>query len=588
MRKIVIPLLAVLGIQAWLLVLNAFWGSNSHLTLLAIAMAVSVVSPVNRLIWRFLRRLRHPSPTARAATAFVVSVIAACGLGRYAIASGRDLFPTMHDEFQFLLQARMLASGRLWMPGHPLLDFFDTFYVLIQPRYAAQSFPGAAMFFVPALWLHVAPWKWAVGLSALCVGMFYLVVTELADGLAGVLAALLLGLLSMLHYVSTMVLAQTPMLLLGLAAVWVYLHWRRCRKPAWAVCVGFICGLMAITRPADAVIFGLPIGVGVLFDLSCQKPRGSYPSALVQMALMLGGAGPCMGVQLMFDRGVTGHWLTTPFGLYNQRDQPRLVYGLRAPDRAPPPRTRVIEKRQYYHSLQPLLAAHRPDQFWKTFIHTRLPVTIGDDLPQPMLVVLLPVGLLAWGRRRAWVLGATLPLFFLIYMFYPLFPAHYTIIAAPAVILSVVLAARAISLAWPAARAGAWSAVTIFVVGLCVTKPVDCYQMTAATAFHATVLKAADEQTALVAAEGRPAVVLFRRDPHLLLDYEPVYNLDAAWPDDELVIRAHDRRGDNWRIFQYYALHGPDRAFYLFDESRPNGVTFLGMASELARNNVGH
>jgi hypothetical protein len=84
-------------------------------------------------------------------------------------------------------------------------------------------------------------------------------------------------------------------------------------------------------------------------------------------------------------------------------------------------------------------------------------------------------------------------------------------------------------------------------------------------------------------------VVLFRRDPRLPLDYEPVYNLDAAWPDDELVMRAHWRGGDDWRIYQYYAQHGPDRAFYLFDESRPlAGLTYLGMASDLARTSEGH
>src|ERR1700690_1023091 len=126
----------------------------------------------------------------------------------------------MHDEFQFLLQTRMLAAGKLSMPPHPLADFFDTFYVLVQPKYAAQSFPGTAFFYVPAIWLHVTPWKWAVGLSAITVGMFYRVVCELVDGLAGLLAAAMLGVLSMLHYVSTMVLAQTPLLLLALAAVW--------------------------------------------------------------------------------------------------------------------------------------------------------------------------------------------------------------------------------------------------------------------------------------------------------------------------------------------------------------------------------
>jgi len=586
LRKIITPLLAIFGVQAWLVLLNALWGRNSHVTLLAAAMLVAIVPPVNRLIWKFLRRLRHPSPKLRAGIAIGVAAVAGFTLAGYAVSSGRDLFPTMHDESQFLLQARMLAAGRLWMPGHPLIDFFDTFYVLIQPKYAAQSFPGTALFFVPSIWLGIAPWKWAVGLAALAVGLFYRVVAEIVDGLAALLAAAMLTILSMLRFVSTMVLAQMPAVLLGLAAIWAYLRWRRStRHPfAWAACLGFVCGMMSVTRPADAVIFALPIGVAVLIDLWKNNRRKAGSLLAIVLA-----ATPWLGLQLVVDHGVTGQWLTTPFSLYNQRDQPRLAYGLRMPAANPPPQTRVPEKREYYHSIQSLLAAHRPENFWHTFTTVRLPTTIGDDLPQPMLIALLPIGLLAWGRRKTWVLAATLPLFLLIYTFYPLFPAHYTILTAPAVILTVALAPRAISLAWPRARAGAWSALAVFVVGLLFTRYVDCYQMTSALAFHATVLAAANEQTAQLAARGRPAVVLFRRDPRLPLDYEPVYNLDAAWPDDELVMRAHWRGGDDWRIYQYYAQHGPDRAFYLFDESRPlAGLTYLGMASDLARTSEGH
>jgi hypothetical protein len=583
-RKIAIPLLALVGIQAWLLIDNAFWGRNSQVTLLAAALLVAVIPPLPRVAWIFLRRLRHPTGGARAITAWAVALIAGISLYRYALACGRDLLPVMHDEFQFLLQARMLAGGKLWMPPHPLIDFFDTFYVLIQPHYAAQSFPGTAFFYVPALWLHVTPWKWSIGIAAATVGLFYRVAADLVDGLAGLLAAAMLGLLSMLHLVSTMVLAQTPLLLLALAAIWAYLHWRRSRKNIWAACIGFFSGWMAVTRPSDAVIFGLPLFIAVLIDL-CRNRRAAAPLIFIALA-----AAPWLALQLVFNHGVTGRWLTSPFTLYNQRDQPRLVYGLHIPPGNPPPLTRVPQKRAYYHdSVRPWLLRHRPELFWQTFKTLRLPVTIGDALPQPMLVALLPIGLLAWRGRRAWVLAVTLPLFFLIYTPYPLFPAHYTLIAAPAAILTAVLAPRAISLAWPRARAAAWTALSIFVTGLFFTGPVDNYQMVSALAFHATVLKSADELTAALAARGRPAVVLFRRDQSVSNDFEPVYNLDAAWPDDALVIRAHDRRGENWIIFQYYAHHGPDRAFYLFDESRPlEGLRFLGMASDLASTSVGH
>jgi hypothetical protein len=590
-RKIVTPLLAILGVQAWLLVLNN-WGYNSHLILLAIAMGVSVIGPVHRIIWHILSRLRRPSPIGSASIALLVAIGSGAWLAHSAISNGRALFPVMHDENQFLLQARMLASGHLWMPGHPLVDFFDTFYVLIQPKYAAQSFPGTAMFYVPAIWWNIAPWKWAVGIASLTVGMFYLVVTELIDGLGGLLGAILLVVLSMFRFVSTMVLAQTPLMLLGLTAMWIYLQSRKSarRKWMWMGMLGFFCGWMIVTRPSDSVIFCAPILIAICIDFAKGMPRDGHPWVLFGTFTFLIGLAPWILLQLVFDHGATGNWFTTPFAYYNHRDQPRLAYGIRAPDIGPAPQTRLREKRQYYHDVvEPLLAVHRPDMLWQTFETKRFPLTIADTLPQPLLLALVPMGVLAWRRRRAWVLGMTLPLFWLVYTFYPLFPEHYTVIVGPAVVLTILLGARAMTLAWPRTRAGVWAGLAVFVVGLLFTQPLENSDMIGATAFPPTMLQAANQQTARLAALGKPAVVLFRRRENIKLDFEPVYNLDAAWPDDELIIRAHDRGTENWKIFQYYAEHGADRAFYLFDESRVDGgVRFLGMGSELARTSVGH
>jgi hypothetical protein len=582
-RQILTPLLAILGVQAWLLILHGFWGPNIHVKLLLAAAIAGAIPPVNWVVWRLLRKFRRPTPKIRAAITVAVTLAAGVAMGRYAITSHRDLFPTMHDEFQFLLQTRMVASGHLWMPAHPLLDFFDTFYVLIQPKYAAQSFPGTAILFAPSIWLGIAPWKWAIGLAAIVVGLMYRVTAELLDGLAGLLAAAMLSVLSLLRYVSTMVLAQTPVMLLGLATIWAYLHWRRKHSIPWAAAMGFIGGLTLMTRPADALIFGLPVAVAVLLDLKRNEILKTLATAFV-------AAGPWIALQLIVNFGITGHWLTTPFSLYNQRDQPRLAFGLRAPETGPPPMTHIPEKRQYYREgVIYRLNEHKPSRFWHSFASERFPVTIENDLPQPMLIALMPIGLLAWGKRRAWILASGLPLFFLLYTPYPLFTTHYTVVAAPAVIFSIVLAPVAVGLACPAARPAVWTAFSIFVVGLLFTPLVDGASMTGAMAFHNVVLRSANEKLANLAARGRPAVVLFRRDPHLSAEVEPVYNLQTAWPDDAIVIRAHDRRRENRQIFQYYATHGPDRAFYRFEESRPlDPLVYLGMSSELAKTSVGH
>ena len=426
---------------------------------------------------------------------------------------------------------------------------------------------------MPAVWLHLTPWKVSVVVAAAAAAALYRVVAELVDGLAGLLAAAMLTTLPLFRYVSTMTLAHTPLVLLGLATVWAYLRWRSARpgrRTAWAACAGALGGWAAVTRPVDAMLFVLPVGAAMAWDCVRRAPRpGTLPVAArtsgpgarfaITLLALLPGAAPFAAVQIIFDYGVTGRPFKTPFSLYNDFDQPQLSFGFRPPADDRPPATTVPEKRRYYEtSVMPRVREHRPALLWRTFVGERLPVTLAEALPQPMLAALLPLGLLGAFRGRGWVVAAGLPLFFLLYTPYPIFAAHYPVVVAPAAACAVLLAPGAVAAAWPRARRAVWAGLAVFVAGLPFTPPVDVGPMVGATAFHSPVLRAADER--LEALGRKPAVVLFTRDPALTDEQEPVYNLRAAWPDDEDVIRAHDRGPENEKIFRYYARHGPDRA----------------------------
>jgi hypothetical protein len=582
-RQIITVLLAFVGVEFWLIAFRGIWGQTPHVELLAAAIALPLIPGIAPAAWLVLKRLHRPTPLARRITALLVTIGAAISLGNYAITSRRDLFPLLHDEYQFLLQTRMLSIGRLWMPGHPLYDFFDTFYVLIQPKYAAQSFPGTAFLFVPSLWLHITQWKWAILISAIAVGIFYRVVTEIAGGLPGLLGAMLLTKVSVFRYVSTMILAQAPVTMLGLATIWMYLRWRRHRTAWSAAWLGFTAGLAFITRPADALIFMIPVGLAILLDL-----RRDWKPAISTLAAGFLGALPWIATLLIFDRGVTGHWLTTPFDFYNQRDQPGLVYGLRA-QQPGDPLTKLPEKRGYYFGgVVYRIKEHRPGLLWSSFVNERFPATIQNCIPQPMLGAIIPLGLFFCLRRRAWVLAIGLPMFFLLYTPYPIFIQHYVVVAAPAEVFCAVLGIAAFARAWPRARARIWTAAFIFVTGFMFLRASEVMPMVNAMAFHNGLLQSANQEVAELTAKGQPAVILFHRPPDIIADFEPVYNTDTAWPEDATVIRAHDLGNQNWQIFQYFATHGPDRAFYRFDEGNPGKpLVYLGMASELARSRVG-
>jgi Dolichyl-phosphate-mannose-protein mannosyltransferase len=591
LTQIVLILFCVLGVEGWLLLsgtTGGFWGDNSQVGWAIAGILAAITPPWRWMIWAILRRLRRPSPIVQALIAVLIAIASAAFLRHEALATKRDLFPFIHDEFQFLLQTRMLSAGHLWMPPHPLYDFYDTFYVLIQPKYAAQSFPGTAFCYLPVIWFNIAPWKWSILLTAAAIGLFYHVVTDLLGGLAGLLAAAMLATTPVLELVSTMVLAQGPMLLLGLATIWAYLHWRRSAprwRALWGIVVGFVAGWMAVTRPADALILAIPVGLAILLDLR----HLSFARAGASVAAIVIAASPWLTLQLAFDKAVTGSILETPFDFYNQRDQPGLTLGPHTPGLGRQPVTTNPEKLRYYHDVVVKdLREHQPRLFWRQFVDERLPIVAHATLPQPLLVMLALFGLLVFVRRRVWVIVGSLPLFFLIYAFYPMLLWHYTLIVAPASVLLILGLPIAIGRGWPRARHGAWIALTFFVLGILFTRPVQTPYMLAVEVLHESMLQAANSEEAGLIAAGRPAVILFRRDKVLTAEVEPVYNLLAAWPDDELVIRAHDLGERNSEIFNYYAKHGPNRAFYLFDEAGPYQLQFLGMASELSKTKSGH
>jgi hypothetical protein len=91
-----------------------------------------------------------------------------------------------------------------------------------------------------------------------------------------------------------------------------------------------------------------------------------------------------------------------------------------------------------------------------------------------------------------------------------------------------------------------------------------------------------------------PAVVLFRSEPGLSYFHdEPVFNDDAAWPDDALIVRARDLGpAEDRKLFRYYAQRQPDRVFYIYDLASISTTQTplsapLGTARRLARTEPG-
>jgi hypothetical protein len=202
-----------------------------------------------------------------------------------------------------------------------------------------------------------------------------------------------------------------------------------------------------------------------------------------------------------------------------------------------------------------------------------------------MMIVIVPCAVLGLSDIRRKVLGATLVLFVFGYAAYVFFLAHYMVPVMPAMIGLILMGWEALASTWPRARAVFVTMMLLSLGGLSIgaLPQLDVYN-DPMLGFPET--RYADETLALM--PQRPTLVLFRFDPkHSNYNDEPDYNDGVAFPDEALIIKAHDLGAtENKKLFEYYAQRQPDRVVYLYDRSAigegNHPLTRLGMVSELA------
>jgi 4-amino-4-deoxy-L-arabinose transferase-like glycosyltransferase len=103
--------------------------------------------------------------------------------------------PFINDEFGYLFQAKLFASGHLYAPSPDLKEAFDFPHIINNGKWYSQYPPGLPILLVPFMFIN-APWLLNPLLAALSVIIFYLLGLELFGKREALLSAIL-GSLSM-------------------------------------------------------------------------------------------------------------------------------------------------------------------------------------------------------------------------------------------------------------------------------------------------------------------------------------------------------------------------------------------------------
>jgi hypothetical protein len=591
----------LLGVQAWLIMGRGYWGTRYQVLLLPAALFAGFIPSIRNLCNRLWLALSRPGLPARIAIALLLSIACAFYLFVTARDEGIPLNLKYQDEFSYMIQTRMLAEGHLFLPSHPCADFFDTIYVLAHPVYASMYFPGAALMFVPTVWLHLPYYAGPLAASGLAAGALYLVIAEVLDGASGLLAVLLLLSLWRFRMLSIMMMSQPPALCLGLIMTFAWLRWRINHHWGWALLGGAASGWAVITRPADALCFAVVLLVPTVMDWYTRPGRLSELGKSAVVAIL--AAAPFLGLQLKFNHEVTGEWLKSPFTLYTEQFYPGIGFGFgnsSAPDRhvSDLPQKQMLYDR-FSHMFQ---HPHRWVDIPSLFMQ-RLQFLLSDGILDSIafLWFFLPLSLLALPNRLTWAVWGTFPVFLLIYTGYAFFLPHYFTTVFPAIVILLVLPIRVLSDAFPKRQATVRTSLGLATIALAVVSLPQFDILLLDQPFRAAELQRINQKLAQDVVP--PAVVMFHFNFNTMMDgkphsdapeLEPVYNFDVAWPDDAPIIRAHDRnvdisavgkRGDrDLALYEYYLRVDPRRVFYLYDRHIGGGrLTRLGTAAEMVQ-----
>ncbi len=431
------------------------------------------------------------------------------------------------------------------------------------------------MLYAPGIWLHLPHWMIPVLASGGVVALIYRIFTELIDGIAGALGALLTVSIPIFREQSIMVMAQVPALLGALLLIWAWLKWRESRSLATALFAGVIAGWLAVTRPVDALAVIIPVLIAFIFDL--RRERGSRRIWVIFACLA--GVAPFLVIQLVFNHRVTGSFFETPFDFFTRQVYPHATYGFHGDNPADRPTWPLPQIQQAYDELaKGFLRNHTPAQKLLQWRVEYLPNILQMLCPHSLLIVLLPVGFLGL-RGRRWLIAAIFPLFVLFYFPYVFFIKHYALTVIPCVLMMILLGVRVLSDRWAWFRPHVLTFLVIGISALLISGWPPFDRVAADEFFTSDALRSIDAQLSNL--PHRPAIVLFRFSSNNAVDLEPVYNADVVWPDDAPIIRAHDRGEKNVELFRYYATRQPDRWVYLFDQAN-NSITELGPVTKLA------
>ena len=218
-----------------------------------------------------------------------VFVFVFCNLFSYFVF---DHIPHVNDEIDYLFQAKLFQSGRLYAPSPCAPESFDFPHMINNGRWYSQYTPGYPFLMMLGL-IFGTPWIVNSILASLAVVLFYFLGREVYSHKVGLLASLLGAVSMWFLLMSSTMMSHTASLFF--TALFLLFLFRSLKNPTLfnGVMAGASWGMALLIRPYNAVLFSFPFLVYFAFHLFKDRKRklkNAFAfafSALIFLAILL-------------------------------------------------------------------------------------------------------------------------------------------------------------------------------------------------------------------------------------------------------------------------------------------------------------
>lgn len=233
--------------------------------------------------------------------------------------------PHIQDTNAYVMQGRILESGRLFGPESPVPSAFGLpFFGVMNGHWVGQYAPGNGLVIAAGL-IFGFPWLGPVCLAAGTVLLISLIARRLYGRPAGAVAALLAALSPFHLFIAGSYLSHVPDAFFLTLSFYLLVRSEWGRYAWLAALGGASIGAALFCRELSALLWGVPLGVALLVVAVQRVRTGSGERGVLRpwlgVGAFVGGGIPFLLLYALYNALATGSATISPRSLINSTDR---------------------------------------------------------------------------------------------------------------------------------------------------------------------------------------------------------------------------------------------------------------------------